>query len=109
MNRYDLGTEQEVSAVAFNTCVEKGAWIFDARKVEVYVSTDGENFAQVVNKELPVMQEQDPNKIYNHEYTFDATKTRYVKVKAAPEHKIPEWHGGKGHPSFLFVDEIYVK
>ena len=105
----DLGSEQEVSSVAFNTCVEKGAWIFDARKVEVYVSSDGENFTQVVDQELPAMQEQDPNKIYNHEYTFDTTKARYVKVKAVPEHKIPEWHGGKGNPSFLFVDEIYVK
>lgn len=105
----DLGKATEVSNVSFNTCVEKGAWIFDARKVEVFLSEDGKNYTQVVNEELPEMKESDPNKIYNHSYSFAPAKARYVKVKAVPEHKIPAWHGGKGNPSFLFVDEIMVK
>ena len=29
-------------------------------------------------------------------------------VVALSESKIPEWHGGKGNPAFLFVDEITV-
>ena len=105
----DLREATEVSSVGFNTCVEKGAWIFDARKVEVYLSEDGQNYTQVVDKELPAMKESDPNQIYKHHYEFAPTQARYVKVKAVPEHKIPDWHGGKGNPSFLFVDEIVVK
>jgi hexosaminidase len=31
-----------------------------------------------------------------------------VKVFAQPEHSIPSWHGGKGNPGFLFVDELIL-
>lgn len=54
------------------------------------------------------MNESDPNQIYTHELKFDPVKTRYVKVKALSEQKIPSWHGGKGNPGFLFVDEIIL-
>ena len=33
----------------------------------------------------------------------------YIKVLVKSEHSIPAWHGGKGKPGFLFVDEICVK
>ena len=105
----DLGAPTTVSNVGFNVCVEKGAWIFNARKVEVALSDDGENFVTVVNNEIPAQAESEPNEIYNHSYDFEPATARYIKVKATPEHKIPEWHGGKGNPAFLFVDEIVVK
>ncbi len=105
----DLGEATSVNNVSFNVCVEKGAWIFNARKVEVAVSEDGENFVTVVNKEIPAQAESEPNEIYAHSYDFEPATARYIKVKATPEHKIPSWHGGKGNPAFLFVDEIIVK
>lgn len=52
------------------------------------------------------MKETDRNGLYEHKLTFDPVKTRYVKVVATSEHSIPAWHGGKGNPGFLFVDEI---
>lgn len=104
----DLGESTAISSVDFNTCVEKGAWIMDARKVEIAVSEDGENYTTVVNQELPAAKEEDPNQITLHHYAFDSVNARYVKVKATPEHKMPEWHGGKGHPAFLFIDELVI-
>jgi hexosaminidase len=105
----DLGEATSVNNVSFNVCVEKGAWIFNARKVEVAVSEDGENFVTVVNQEIPAQAESEPNEIYAHSYDFEPATARYIKVKATPEHKIPSWHGGKGNPAFLFIDEIIVK
>ena len=105
----DLGKATEISEVGFNTCVEKGAWIFDTRGVEISVSDDGTAFKTVVKKDYSEMTEADPNKIYHHKYSFDSTTTRYVKVKALSEQQIPQWHGGKGNPGFLFVDEIIIK
>lgn len=55
------------------------------------------------------MEEKDANKIYNHQIDFTPTKARYIKVLVKSEHSIPAWHGGKGKPGFLFVDEICVK
>ena len=105
----DLKQNTDVSSVSLNTCVDKGSWIFDARNIEVSVSTDGKSFTKVASKSLPALEEQTPDNIYTYELTFPQTTTRYVKVTATSEHNIPEWHGGKGKPAFLFVDEISVK
>lgn len=105
----DLKQNTDVSSVSLNTCVDKGSWIFDARNIEVSVSADGKSFTKVASKSLPALEEQTPDNIYTYELTFPQTTTRYVKVTATSEHNIPEWHGGKGKPAFLFVDEISVK
>ena len=105
----DLKQNTNVSSVSLNTCVDKGSWIFDARNIEVSVSADGKSFTKVASKSLPALEEQTPDNIYTYELTFPQTTTRYVKVTATSEHNIPEWHGGKGKPAFLFVDEISVK
>lgn len=105
----DLKQNTDVSSVSLNTCVDKESWIFDARNIEVSVSADGKSFTKVASKSLPALEEQTPDNIYTYELTFPQTTTRYVKVTATSEHNIPEWHGGKGKPAFLFVDEISIK
>lgn len=105
----DLKQNTDVSSVSLNTYVDKGSWIFDARNIEVSVSADGKSFTKVASKSLPALEEQTPDNIYTYELTFPQTTTRYVKLTATSEHNIPEWHGGKGKPAFLFVDEISVK
>ena len=105
----DLKQNTDVSSVSLNTCVDKGSWIFDARNIEVSVSADGKSFTKVASKSLPALEEQTPDNICTYELTFPQTTTRYVKLTATSEHNIPKWHGGKGKPAFLFVDEISVK
>jgi hexosaminidase len=104
----DLKNPTEVSSVSINTLVEKGDWVFDARRIAVYVSEDGENFTEVASQDYPVLTLDNPNQIYEHKLTFDAVTTKYLKVYLQPEHSLPDWHGGKGHPSFVFLDEIVV-
>lgn len=104
----DMKQPTEISDVEISTCVEKGDWIFDARGFSVEISEDGKNFAKVASEDYPVMAATDRNGIYNHKLTFAPVKTRYVKVVALSEKSIPDWHGGKGNPGFLFVDEITV-
>ena len=105
----DLQKETEVSKVAITTCVEKGDWVFDVRRFAVAVSADGENFTEVAAEDFPIMTLDNPNGLYDHALTFTPVTTRYVKVIAVPEHTLPEWHGGKGHPAFLFLDEIEIQ
>ena len=104
----DLKEATEISSMTLHTCVEKGDWIFDTRGITVSVSDDNQTFKEVASEAYPAMKESDPNQIYTHELKFDPIKTRYVKVKALSEQKIPSWHGGKGNPGFLFVDEIIL-
>lgn len=102
----DLQQPTEISSVAISTCVEKGDWVFDARALSVAVSEDGQNFKEVASEKYPAMKQDDKNGVFNHTLTFSPVTARYVKVTALTEHSIPAWHGGKGNPAFLFVDEI---
>ena len=104
----DFGQPADFSKVTLTTNVEKGDWIFDARSISVAVSEDGENFKQVASEEYPAMTLDNPNQLYEHVLSFEPVKARYLKVLAKPEYNIPSWHGGKGNPAFLFVDEITV-
>lgn len=104
----DLQQSTEISRVALSTCVEKGDWVFDARGLTVEVSADGKNFTKVASENYPAMKEDDKNGVYHHELTFDPVQARYVRVIAPTEQSMPAWHGGKGSPAFLFVDEIEI-
>lgn len=104
----DLGEPTEITKVSMNTCVEKGDWVFDARGITIEVSEDGKTYTKVASESYPAMKANDRNGVYTHTLTFDPVKARFVKVLALSESKIPAWHGGKGNPAFLFVDEISV-
>lgn len=104
----DLQKPTEISSVDISTCVEKGDWVFDARGLSVEVSDDGKNFKKVASETYPAMKETDKNGIYEHKLSFAPVTAQYVKVIALSESKIPAWHGGKGNPGFLFVDEIAI-
>lgn len=105
----DLQQPTEISSASFTACVEKGDWVFDARGFSVEVSDDGERFARVASADYPAMKENDRNGLYEHKLTFAPVKTRYVRVVVLSEKSIPAWHGGKGRPGFLFVDEITIE
>ena len=105
----DLTKPANISRVGFRTCVDKGSWVFDARSIEVSVSTDGKTFTTVAKKDLPAMTKESADKVYTHELDFAPTRARYVKLRAASEHSLPEWHAAKGKPGYLFVDEVSVE
>lgn len=105
----DLQQPTEISSVAFTTCVEKGDWVFDARGFTVETSDDGDNFTTVASEEYPAMKETDRNGLYEHKLTFTPVQARYVRVIAPSEKSMPQWHGGRGNQSFLFVDEITIE
>lgn len=104
----DMKEPTEISSVSISTLVEKGDWVFGARRFAVSVSEDGENFKEVAAEDYPAMTLDNPNKIYDHTLTFTPVSAKYIKVYVQPEHSLPDWHGGKGHPSFVFLDEITV-
>lgn len=105
----DLQKPTEISSVGISTCVEKGDWVFDARDFAIEVSDNGKSFKKLVSAEYPVMQENDRNGIYEHKLSFAPVKAQYVRVIASTEKSLPEWHGGKGKPAFIFVDEITIE
>lgn len=105
----DLQKITRIQEVSFSNYVETSASIFNARNFSVEISTDSVNFTTLATEDYPVMKQEDKNGIYDHSMRFCPVETRYVKVKAASEKSMPDWHNSKGKPAFLFVDEIEIR
>ncbi len=105
----DLGKPTAFSTVNFNVCIETGDWIFGPRKIEVLTSDNGTDFTTVYSKDEASVEKGFPGMVLGKCAMFDSVTARYVRLRVASEHAMPEWHGGHGNPGFLFVDEISVK
>lgn len=105
----DLQSAQDVSSVKIGTFVSVGDWVFGATSFKVAVSDDNTNFKEVFSKTYPVLEATQETGVIDLVASFDKTKAKYVKVSVGVTKSMPEWHTGKGRPSFLFLDEIIVQ
>lgn len=103
----DLGTPTKFSQVVAHSLYDTNSWIFPAESMTVSVSDDGKNFREVAAKDIPLIKKEGSG-LLNFDLNFAPVTARYVKVNLACNMSMPEWHGGKGKPSFVFVDEITV-
>lgn len=105
----DLKQETSIHKAWVRTYVEIGEEILDVRSISVLASDDGKTFKELKTEDFPPVTSKDKNGIYTHELEFNSVNTRYVKIIAKPEYKIPAWHWGNGRPAFIFVDEIGIE
>ena len=103
----DLETPSKMSQVRFHALTNKGAWIYNPRKVSVLVSDDGKRFREIAKKEFPISRWDDKEGIFAYELEFVPIKARYVEI-IIEGYDLPEDHSGYGHPAWIFVDEIEV-
>lgn len=103
----DLGSEQQISEVAINTCVATGDWVFDARGMKVEVATKGTDFKEVASEQWPAMTTSS-NEIVTHTLKFAPVEAASVRITVKPESSMPAWHPGAGRPGFVFIDEIRI-
>ena len=84
----------------------KNDWIFDTRKLTVYLSENGNDFTEAASAEYPQLTRSNPDGVYRHILTFPATPARYVKIIAESE-KRPEGYEAHGM-GYMLVDEIEI-
>lgn len=87
-----------------------GFWLrLFPKKVEYYVSNDGNSFELVgaVENTLPIDQYGGQQRDFISE--FPSKNARYIKVKAYTIGNTPDWHPGAGRPANMLIDEIVVE
>jgi len=102
---------KNVSSVKIGFLEDRNAWIFFPTSISIEISYDGENYEESTKMTIPSTE--------THELK---AKTQYFILNINPERKIksirikatnfgacPDWHLGKGNPTWLFVDEIEIK
>ena len=106
----DLGEKRTIKHIQTDWLNKRDAWIFNPTKVEYFISDDKTNWKQVFSIDM-VVEEDDLSGIMcspTIECSFNPLHARYIKVFAKSIQKCPQWHLGKGEPSWLFIDEIQV-
>jgi hypothetical protein len=87
-----------------------GFWLrLFPKRVEYYLSADGNTFEQVgsIENTLPIDQYGGQQRDFISE--FSPKTGRYIKVKAYTIGNTPEWHPGAGRPANMLIDEIVVE
>jgi hypothetical protein len=79
------------------------------RKVEYFVSTDGQRFEKVGESDVTLPIDQYGGFQRDFIAEFAPREARYVKVIAHSLGNTPGWHPGAGRPAQMRVDEIVVE
>ena len=109
----DLNEPRPVQFVELGVLQDVKPWIFYPEKVEVFTSTDGENWTSFGWHDIAVPK--DDYTVQHMDVRVDAlmsyggaANARYVKVVAHAMDVIPDWHLGAGGKPWIFVDEVRV-
>lgn len=102
----DLGRLRRISKVKPGVLIYPGAWIFNPKDIEVYVSNDQKNYRLV--KTFAMESPKDERRfIVRPSINFSPVNARYLKVKFK-NGPIPDWHMAGGRKHWIFVDEILI-
>lgn len=101
----DLTTQQSFSKVSMDFYDGEGSWIYLPRRLELFVSTDGERFTSVMRLSADDIRAQGGALALE----VGAQRARYIKVIAENAGRIPAGKQGAGSAAWLFIDEIMVE
>ncbi|HET6767778.1 MAG TPA: family 20 glycosylhydrolase [Chitinophagaceae bacterium] len=103
----DLGKEEKITDVVVHCLRESGSWIWQPKRVEVFVSNNGADFTSVGLTD-DFMVKSKGLETGTMKVAFNATNTRYVKIVVKNWGDIPAGNPGEGSKAWLFVDEIEI-
>jgi len=96
---------QNISTIHISYLTNQGAWIFGPSKISVF----DENNKLLIQKNF---EDSFQKQASNHAITtLTVPKTKYNQLKLViePLSSIPNWHESRGHPAWLFLDEVWVE
>ena len=102
----DLAKQTVSNEISVGVYNNPSSWIFFPEYIEVSWSDDGENFSTPLKKSI-----KDNNRLSAQKRVTiqqEDMHGRYVRVKVKNIGTCPDWHNGKGHKAWLFIDEISI-
>ena len=83
-----------------------GAYILPPQVIRIY-GGDSENNLKLISEKRPKQPSgYDRNEVIGEAIVLDKPY-RFIRVSAEPVQRLPSWHGGKGQPGWIFIDEIF--
>ncbi len=101
----DFGKVETFNSLKMRFFKGEGQWIYLPKDITVSISENGEKFQSVVSKNGI----ETDGKIAETTIKLDATKGRFLKIKATNFGIIPDGAQGAGNRAWLFLDEVVVE
>ncbi|HMN31805.1 MAG TPA: GH92 family glycosyl hydrolase [Chitinophagaceae bacterium] len=108
----EFAEPKSIKKLGANFLEDQNSWIFYPKAVCFYVSKDSVNWTLIDSVETNKPGESHEVSISKFEATFyeiNPEKYKYAKMIAKNFGPMPAWHEGRGHPTFIFIDEFEVK
>jgi hexosaminidase len=105
----DLQDTVKISRISVGSLQNVGAWVFFPKKVEFFISADGNNFQKMGEALNEADSLSGDKKLKEFAVTFKPVSANFVKVIARNFGVGPRGHAAEGKPVWLFVDEIEVE
>lgn len=98
----------ELSLFGVSTIRDQKSWIFYPKEIDIEISENGSTFEKLSPILIPKASDGDLNP-ENIEFTTIIPKSKPIKaIRYTIKNPgvCPDWHLGKGNPTWLFVDEL---
>ncbi len=102
-----LEKPQTLKRVAGHFLEDQNAWIFYPKSVQYYSSTDSVTWTLM--EEVPSTHSSQNLTVSTARFEtkqLPTTPIRYIKMVVRNFGVMPDWHEGRGNPTFFFIDEF---
>jgi predicted alpha-1,2-mannosidase len=106
-----LNEVKEIYQVNATFLQDQNSWIFFPKEITFSFSIDGINWIDDMQTlDVPKDVETSIKKVSLAEHEVNKSfKAKYIKLIAKNFGPMPEWHEGRGNPTYIFIDEFLVK
>ncbi len=101
-----------IKKLAANFLEDQNSWIFYPKEVSFYVSEDSIHWTMIESIPTNKSEHEEKTTISKFEtkiYNVKKQTYKYAKVVAQNFGPMPQWHEGRGNPTFIFIDEFLVE
>jgi hexosaminidase len=106
----DMDSSVAIQYLQLNCLQQTQSWILLPKKVEFFISDDGENWKQLTTQSHKIAEEDFKPQVHAFSYRIPiAMKARYIRAVATNYGKLPGWHNGAGGDAWIFADELIVR
>ncbi len=101
---------KEIKKIAANFLEDQNSWIFYPKEVVFYVSDDSVQWTMVEAVPTNKPDHAESTSISKFQVSGGQhLRSRFVKMLARNFGPMPQWHEGRGNPTFIFLDEFIVE
>ncbi|MEM6318702.1 MAG: chitobiase/beta-hexosaminidase C-terminal domain-containing protein [Bacteroidota bacterium] len=104
-----LSQAKTANQLTVSTLSDTDSWIFPPASIAIYAVNESGKEQLLAEKSIETPTKDSSPMLQFHTLRFTPQTLSVVKVVVKNYAEIPEWHAGKGTPSWLFLDEMLVE